>query len=380
MALPMKLRKVYMSDHNLRSALPLGIAVLGLAVAPAAQAASTSVSVHAQSGDRSTLKVSNARKRDWKRRDVREKVLRPATRPGTRSYFPQSSGKWNFTTATGRLSYSGAIRIRDGKHSVKLTKLHFTRTAKNKSSVSARIGNRTVRLFALTGRTRVKRQGTRETLSGFTAHVSKQAARRIDTRLKHRVLSNHESLGSFAISVSNSTAMTSPPATTSGDVGFNLSPKLAQALLAEGFGALPIAPATLAGLDGSSIALPAVLGSAGGSTFDAGTLTGSIPLSGGLQLGSGTAAVTLTNPVLSLGTGTEGSSLSFAVDGGPEVKLFDIDTSALERSTTANGDLSLTGLIAAISRQGAATLNALAGKDIVTPGETAGGLNVIVPA
>jgi hypothetical protein len=40
----------------------------------------------------------------------------------------------------------------------------------------------------------------------------------------------------------------------------------------------------------------------------------------------------------------------------------------------------LTGLIATVSRQGAATLNALAGKDIVTPAEAAGGLTVITPA
>jgi hypothetical protein len=379
-AFPMKPRKVYMSGHNLRATLPLSIAMLGLAAAPSAQAASTRVSVHAHSGDRSTLKVSNVRARDWKRQHVGEKVLRPATHSGKMSHYPQSSGTWNFAKATGSLSYSGAIRIRDGKHSITLTKLHFTRTAKDKSSVTARIGNRTVKLLTLTGRTHVKRQGARETLSGFTAHLTKQAARRIDTRLKHRVLSNNESLGSFAISVSNSTATKSPPIKPSGTVGFNLSPDLAQALVADGFGALPIAPATLAGLDGSSITLPDVVGSGGGSSFNAGTLTGSVPLGGGLQLGSGTAAVTLTNPKLTLGTGTEGSSLSFAVDGGPEVKLFDVDTSALEQSTTANGELSLTGLIATVSRQGAATLNALAGKDIVTPAETAGGLTVIAPA
>jgi hypothetical protein len=369
-----------MSIHNLRATLPLSIAVLGLAAVPAAQAKSASVSVHAHAGDRSTLKVSNARERDWKRQHVRETVLRPATRPGAMSYFPQSSGSWNFAKATGSLSYSGAIRIRDGKHSVTLTKLHFTRTAKDKSSVTARIGNRTVKLLTLTGRTHVKRQGARETLSGFTAHLTKQAARRIDTGLKRRVLSNNESLGSYVVSVSKSAATKSPPVKPSGKVGFNLSPDLAQALLADGFGALPIAPATAAGLDGSSIALPDVAGSGGGASFNAGTLTGSVPLGGGLQLGSGAAAVTLTNPELTVGTGTGSSSLSFAANGGPEVKLFDVDTSALEQSTTANGELSLTGLIATVSSQGAATLNALAGKDIVTPAETAGGLTVIAPA
>jgi hypothetical protein len=370
------------------------MAVLGLAVVPAAQAASTSVNVHKHSGDRSTLKLSNTREHGWKREHVRAQVMRPATSPGAMAYFPQTSGKWNFAQATGGLSYSGALRIRDGNRSITLTNLSFTRTVKDKSSVTAQIGNRKVSLFALTGRAHVKRQDARETLSGFTAHLTKQAAQRIDAGLKHRVLSNNESLGSFAASVSNtSTAAKSSPAKPSGPgitpspgaagtpgVGVSLSPGLSQALSANGLGALPIAPATAAGPDGTSVALPAVAGSGGGASFDAGTLTGSIPLSGGLQLGSGAAAITLTSPKLSLGTGTGGSSLSFAVNGGPEVKLFDVDTSTLEQSTTANGDLSLTGLTAAVSSQGAATLNALAGKDIVAPAQAAGGLTVIVPA
>jgi hypothetical protein len=369
-----------MSNHYLRSTLPLSIAMLGLAAVPAAQAASTSVNVHAHAGDRSTLKISNARKRDWKHQHVREQVLRPATHPGTISYFPQSAGSWNFAKATGSLSYTGAIRIRDGKHSVTLTKLHFTRTAKDKSSVTARVDGRTMRLLTLTGRTHVKRQGTRETLSGFTAHLTKQAARRIDTRLKHRVLNNNASLGSFAVSVSNHAATKAPPVKPSGTVGLNLSPDLAQALLADGYHALPIAPATAAGLDGSSITLPDATGTGASASFNAGTLTGTVPLGGGLQLGTGATAVTLTNPELTLGTGTEGSSLSFDINGGPQAKLLDINTSALEQSTTANGQLSLTGLIATVSSQGAATLNALTGKDIVTPAQTAGRLTVIAPA
>ena len=162
-----------MSSHNLRATLPLSIAVLGLAVVPTAQAASTSVNVHAHSGDRSTLKISNARKRDWKRQHVRTKVMGPASRPGAMAYFQQSSGKWNFAKATGDLSYSGALRIRDGKRSLTLTDLRFTRTVKDKSSLTARIGKREMSLFMLTGRTHVKRQGARETLSGFTAHLTK---------------------------------------------------------------------------------------------------------------------------------------------------------------------------------------------------------------
>jgi hypothetical protein len=59
--------------------------------------------------------------------------------------------------------------------------------------------------------------------------------------------------------------------------------------------------------------------------------------------------VSLTNPELTLGTGTEGSSLSFEMNGGPEVKLFDIDTPQLEQAATPDGTLDLHGRMATLS-------------------------------
>jgi hypothetical protein len=134
-------------------------------------------------------------------------------------------------------------------------------------------------------------------------------------------------------------------------------------------------------VNGSAIVLPAGAGSGASARFDAGTLASPAPTAQRRDPARQQyRAVSLTNPELSLGTGTGSSGLSFAVDGGPGVKMFDIDTSQLAQSTTPNGDLSLTGLTATFSSQGASTLNALAGRDIVAVGEAAGGLTVIVPA
>jgi hypothetical protein len=379
-----------MSAHALRSAVPLSLAALGLAIVPAAHAATSSnIAIRAHSGDRSTLVLSNARKRALTHQHVRTQIMRPALHPGSRDYFPQASGKWNFRKATGSLAYSGAIRFSDGKRSVTLTKLGFTRSVKDKSSVTAHIGKRTLSLFTLTGRTHVKNQGTRQTLTGFTAHLTKQGAQRLDAVLHHRVVTKNQAAGSFAVTVTNTTKTPAAPrpggtggpvASHARGVDFTVAPGLNQALVTAGLPVGPIVPATVPGVTGSAIVLPAVAGSGADAGFDAGTLTGSIPLSGGIALGSGAGAVNLTDPDLTLGTGTGNSGLSFAVDGGPEVRVFDIDTSQLAQSTTANGDLSLTGLTATLSSQGAATLNMLAGSTIVTPGETAGGLTVIVPA
>ena len=141
----------------------------------------------------------------------------------------------------------------------------------------------------------------------------------------------------------------------------------------------PLGTTTIPGVDGSSVSLP-LNGSTAGGSFDQGTLTGTIPLSGGLQLDNGAVSASLTNPELTLGTGTEGSGLSFSLNGGPELKLFDIDTSQLEQAATPNGGLDLSGLLATLSSEGASTLNTILGQNVFTTGQPVGGISVVLPA
>ncbi|HTX32958.1 MAG TPA: hypothetical protein VMD09_16370 [Solirubrobacteraceae bacterium] len=375
------------------------VLIVGLAAPAAAVGASSTVAVGRHSGDRSALTLSKSRRRALAKQHISIKVSRPATHPGSRLYFPQAAGKWNFANATGTLNYSGTVRLRDGKRSFVLSGLSFTRSSKGKSSVAAKSGRRKITLFTLTGRARIQKKGASETINGLSAHLSARAARLLNAALRHKVGTKNENLGSFVVTVSNTTGaarnglggLSGSPGGGAPGVSLSVAHALEQTLTQNGLAPVPIAPAsgglpapagttTVPGADGTSLTLPAATGSSAGASFNDGTLTGTIPLTGGIQLGQGTGSVSLTNPVLTLGTGTEGSSLSFSVNGGPEAKLFDIDTSALEESATSNGGLSLSGLTAALSNQGAATINQAAGKQVVEPKETVGGLTVVVPA
>jgi hypothetical protein len=140
----------------------------------------------------------------------------------------------------------------------------------------------------------------------------------------------------------------------------------------------PLGTTPLPGADGTSVSLP-LDGSTASASFANGTLTGTIPLSGGLQLGNGALSVSLTNPQVTLGTGTEGSSLSFQVNGGPEIKLLDLDTSKLVQSALPNGTLDLRGLLATLSSEGASSLNKALGQNLFTTAQPVGGLTLIVP-
>jgi hypothetical protein len=366
--------------------------------ADAATTANT-VALTAHTGDGATLTLSAKSKRSFAKQHVTLRAQKPATRRKSSYALPDTSGKWNFANATGTLNFKGVLHIVLGTHSVAMKSVTFTRPAKGNGRVTVKLAGHKVQLFTITGRARVKHSGNTETLSGMTAKLTKAGATKVDNVLHKKALRAKQSLGAFTVKVSTSpvTGTTSgtgtgapgtvTPTSTSG-VGLALTPDFRSLLDSVGLSTLPLVPAsnglpaplgttTIPGADGS-VSLP-LNGSTAGGSFDQGTLTGTIPLSGGLQLDNGTVSASLTNPALTLGTGTEGSSLAFSINGGPEIKLFDIDTTKLLQAATPNGGLSLSGLLAELSSEGAATLNKGLGTDAFTTGQLIGGLTIILP-
>jgi hypothetical protein len=376
---------------------PLLLAAVLALILPlgADEAASANTAVTSQSGDGATLTLSAKAKRSFSGQHVSLTAQRPATRRKSTYALPDSSGKWNFAKATGTLNLKGVLHVALGRRSVAMKSVTFTRPAKGNGQVTVKLAGHKVQLFTVTGKVKVKHSGATEILSGMTAKLTKAGATKLDKALNKSALSNGQSFGSFTVRVSTAPIAGAPgasgvtPSSSSG-VGLALTPDFVSLLKSAGLSGLPLVPAsgglpaplgttTIPGADGSSVTLP-LNGSTAGGSFDQGTLTGTIPLSGGLQLDNGAASVSLTNPELTLGTGTEGSALSFQLNGGPEVKLFDIDTSQLEQAATPDGGLSLSGLEATLSSEGASSLNELLGQNVFTTGQPVGGLSVILPA
>jgi hypothetical protein len=376
--------------------------LLIVSVGATALAASSGASKTSQPANAGTLTLSVKAKRSLARQHVTLRALRPASRRQSSYALPTTSGKWNFANATGTLHFKGVLAIAVAKHTVKLNSVTFTRPAKGNGKLTVKLAGHQVKLFTITGRAKIKRTATSETITGLSAKLTKPGATRVDKALHRRAFKAGQNLGSFKVTVGTSPINTGAPGApgaggaagvngASGNgAGLQFVPAFRSLLNSAGLSALPILPGTnglpaplgtttIPGLDGSSLTLP-LNGSTAGGSFNRGTLTGTIPLSGGLQLDNGALSVSLTNPQLTLGTGTEGSSLSFQVNGGPEVKLFDIDTSQLAQSALPNGTIDLQGLLAKLSSEGAASLNTLAGQNVFTTGQPVGGLSVILPA
>ncbi len=386
-----------MSSKRLKYTLLAVLLMLPMSIGAAAVATAAAGS-SSQSKNAATLTLSVKAKKSLARQHVTVRAQKPATRRKSSYALPASSGKWNYAKATGTLNLKGVLAIAIRKRSVKINSVTFTRPAKGNGQLTVKLAGHKVKLFTTTGKAQIKRSATSETISGLTAKLTKPGATRLNKALRHNAFKTGQSFGSFTVTVSTSPvngtaggAGTAAPVAgaSSTGAGVEFIPAFRTLLDSAGLSAIPLLPGTnglpaplgtttLPGVDGTSVTLP-LNGSTAGASFANGTLTGTIPLSGGLQLGNGTLSVSLTNPQVTLGTGTEGSSMSFQLNGGPEVKLFNLDTSQLEQSALPNGTLDLQGLLATLSSEGAASLNQALGQNLFTTGQPVGGVSLIVP-
>src|ERR1700761_6756786 len=115
--------------------LPLAACgAFGLVSVSTAAAAATSTTLKPSKGDQAALTLSAPTKREFSRFHVSLKATRPATRKGSNAYLPEKSGKWNFATSAGSVTYKGVWRLTVRKRSAKLTNLTFQRSVKGKKS------------------------------------------------------------------------------------------------------------------------------------------------------------------------------------------------------------------------------------------------------
>jgi hypothetical protein len=367
------------------------VLALALVLAPltVAKTKGKPVAVTAHAGDKATLTVSSATSRALKKAHVKLQAVKPSTLKKSNLVLPTKSGRWNFTAANGTLNLKGGLRVKRGKHSQTLGTMVFSRGAKGGAQLTIKAHKKKLKLFDMAKKgAKAKTKGTRQTVSKFNVTLTKQGAALLNKALKHKVFRAKQKIGSFQVTVSSTSAKNAGAAGAAPTTGVGVSfaraidsvPGLSASPLGNASGTLPAPLGTtpLPVLDGTAVTLPLPGGDAG-LTYDNGTLTGTVPLSGGIQLDNGAASVSLTNPTLTLGTGTDGSTLSVSVNGGPAIKLLDIDTSQLVASATPDGGLSVTGLLATLSSEGASSLNKLLGTDAFTTGQPIGGITIILP-
>ncbi len=130
----------------------------------------------------------------------------------------------------------------------------------------------------------------------------------------------------------------------------------------------PVDPAT-AGDDG--IAFPIT-----GGEVDSETLAGTIDHSGGLEFSAGNTSVALTDFVVDTTAGT----LTATTPDGTELVTLDLDLTGLERTDQDDGTIVASGIVATLSKDGAAALNDAFSVDLFKGGLTIGDVTVTATA
>ena len=161
-----------MSSFRLRYSLIAVLLMVTVPLAATALAASTTAS-KSTTANAATLTLSVKAKRALARQHVALQALKPATRRQSSYALPETSGKWNYVNATGTLHFKGVLALALGKRKVKINSVTFTRPAKGSGNLTAKLAGHQVKLFTITGKAKVKRTATSETISGLTAKLTK---------------------------------------------------------------------------------------------------------------------------------------------------------------------------------------------------------------
>lgn len=361
-----------MSIDTRRLSRGVAASVLSVALlAPAADAAQTKVS-----GGRTTLTLTAKARKALKQRHVKLKAAKPGTARKRTYRLPVRSGKFDFDTNRGTVKNRGALRVKRGKRTVKVTQITFSLSRSSK--VVAKVAGKKLTLGVLSRRKQtVKSSGTDRALGRLRFKLSSRAAKRINRKLRARSLRGGMVLASTSVRVRRPGGLSADTGGKAGDATapqarIAFAPALTTALAAAGL--RPSALPGAAQLPDASIGLPIV-----SSDIDPATGTGTVDLSGGIRIGAGSGSsastIDVERPQIVVAANDAGL---YAEVNGVRVKLADLDQSGLA-DALRDGGTQLSNLLLRLSPEGAEALNSLGGISIFIPGTPLGDISITLP-
>jgi hypothetical protein len=292
------------------------------------------------------------------------------------------SGKYDFGKNRGTLNASGGLRLKRGHRKVTIKAVKVT--LGRRSRLVAKIGGRKVTLAVLSRRAqKVHHSGRKRTVSRIRVRLSRRATTLIRRKLRGRRLSARTRLATLRVQVtkparrsggSNPAAhgspsgSPSPGAPATGSAKIQLAPALIGALATLGLDPAAL-PGTNQAPDGS-LSLSVV-----SADIDPQTGQGTIGMTGGLTLGSGSNAVTITDPQIVI-DGSGGSL--YAQLNGVRTKLANLEQSGLAEKLQA-GVTQLHDILLKLSPQAADALNQAGGISLFVPGTPFGDISLSLP-
>jgi len=317
------------------------VAILALAFAGAAQAASLT-------GGTTTLKLDSATAKALKALNVAVSPIKPSKSKRSGLSFPITGATVDPLTGAGSIDHSGGIQLSAGK--VKVPLKNFKVVVGSKSGVSAKLGRKTLPLaIANVSKAKVDNGGLKKLdVTGVTIALTKQAAKALNKAFKVKAFKAGLALGAVKIAgkglVLDTKSGTSTLTLDLGTVG---------ALGAGGISLAPIAPATSTTPPG--LAFPVI-----GGTLDLSSNVAAINHSGGFSLTKGTQSANLTDPIVTIGAS---SSFGLTIAGlGSALPVGDLNLASATTTVAADGkSITIAGAKATLSALAAPALSSTFG-------------------
>jgi hypothetical protein len=328
---------------------------------------------------RTTLTLTNAGKKALKKHHIKLAVRKPGTVNGRSYRLPVKSGKYDFRSNKGSLTQRGSLQLRRGRRVVVVRTVKVTLSKKSK--VVAKVNGRKITLAALKRtKQRVTSSGSQRKVERIQLRLTKAAAKRVNRKLGVHSFKKKSVFAKLSVRLKrpgagggNGNGVGGPgtsaaPDDTTSAAKIGLAPAVAGALAENG-----LDPSALPGADllpDGTLSLPVA-----GVNIDPQTGTGTIDLSGGIQLGEDDNAITITDPQIVVNADTSGL---YANVNGARVKLLDLDSSGLAEALQG-GAKQLSDLLVSLSPEGADALNQAGGISLFVPGTPFGDISLTIP-
>jgi hypothetical protein len=349
-----------------------GAAALGSTgfLAPQAIAAPSKVT-----GGRTALTLTAGGKKVLKKKHVKLAARKPGSTSGRTYRLPVKSGsKFDFGNNRGTLTQRGSLRFKHGRRTAVISGLKIT-LGKN-GKVVAKVGGKKMTLAVLSrSKQRVRSSRANRSVGNIRFRLTKKAAKRINRKLRVKAVGARKPIGSLGVRVHKPATgapgtgpATDAPTTGAAKIGFG--PGVSSQLEDAG-----LQPSALPGADqlpDGTLNLPVA-----GATIDPQTGTGTVDLSGGIQLGEGDHAVTIDNPQIVINADSQGAL--YANVNGVRVKLAELEGSGLNE-LLQQGATELSNLLVTLSPEGAAALNEAGGISLFVPGTPFGDISLTLPS
>src|SRR5690349_5530582 len=182
----------------MRRPLLITVAITGAALLPASASAEI---VKAPTGESSTMNVSAAQQKTWKKHKLKLAASGSAKAASRKLTLPYSLSRWDFTTHEGDVAYFAkdeGFKLTLGKRKAVVTHPRFVLDDPKTGYVTVLIANERIKFFTVSGAAaKASDSGNVQSITGYTLKLTQAGANYVNKALHKKALKRFSQWGTM---------------------------------------------------------------------------------------------------------------------------------------------------------------------------------------